>query len=130
MKLARLAALFLVTVAALLTSANLAAAGENTGASTAHFTATYDNGSSFGGIFTCSGERIVKTAPKAFVKDSATCKISDIATWPAGTYIIGGTGPDGAVWFSDYDGATAVSGTLVVTDNGDGTGTMNIAAYY
>jgi hypothetical protein len=94
------------------------------GAKTTHFTAAYFNGQ--GGFFTCSGERIVKTAPKAFTKDSETCQISDVSTWPPGTYVI----PTTAFWFSDFDGQIAVLGTIVVTANGDGTGTMNIDAYY
>jgi hypothetical protein len=107
------------------------AAADN-GATTAHFTAAYFNGQ--GGFFTCSGERIAKTAPKAFTKDSETCTISDLSTWPPGTYPIV-TSPlpppaEWAIWFSDFDGQQAVSGTIVVTDNGDGTGTMNIDAYY
>lgn len=111
-------------------AAGVATAGN--GASTAHFTAAYDNGQ--GGFFTCSGERVTKTAPNAFTKDSETCTISDLSTWPAGTYTItpSPTPPPGnyAFWFSDFDGSIAQSGTLVVTDNGDGTGTMNITAYF
>jgi len=104
----------------------------NNGAKTTHFTAAYFNGQ--GGFFTCSGERIVKTAPKAFTKDSETCTISDLSTWGPGTYpIVTSFLPPpalSAIWFSDFDGQQAVSGTIVVTDNGDGTGTMNIDAYY
>ena len=104
----------------------------NNGATTAHFTAAYFNGQ--GGFFTCSGERIVKTTPKAFTKDSETCQISDVSTWPPGTYpIVTSFLPPpalSAMWFSDFDGQQAVSGTIVVTANGDGTGTMNIDAYY
>ena len=104
----------------------------NNGAQTSHFTAAYFNGQ--GGFFTCSGERIVKTAPQAFTKDSETCTISDLSTWPPGTYPIV-TSPlpppaSWAIWFSDFDGQQAVSGTIVVTDNGNGTGTMTIDAYY
>jgi hypothetical protein len=110
-------------------TANAATAAN--GATTTHFTAAYLNGP--GGVFTCSGERIVKTAPKPFTKDSETCTISDVSTWPPGTYPIVTTPlpPPAmwAMWFSDFDGQQAVSGTVVVTDNGDGTGTMNIDAY-
>jgi hypothetical protein len=115
------------------------------GALTTHFTASYFNG--FGGFFTAAGERIVKTGPKAFTKDSETFLISDISTFPAGTYTLTPTfvpvlgiyvgffsipiypGVE-FLWFSDFDGQVAVSGTIVVTDNGDGTGTMNAAFYY
>ncbi len=111
-----------LALAAVFLSASVALAAN--GAQTTHFTAAYDNGQ--GGFFTCAGERIVKTAPKAVTKDSETCTISDVATWPAGTYVIG----SGAFWISDFDGQVAVSGTIVVTDNGDGTGTMDIVAYF
>ena len=101
------------------------------GAITAHFTAEYFNG--LGGFFMGAGERIVKTGPKAFTKDSETLLISDISTWPAGTYVIVVEFPEDsetgfATWFSDFDGSMAVSGTI--TDNGDGTGTMKVEAYY
>ena len=76
----------------------------------------------------------MKTAARAFTKDSETCTISDLSTWPPGTYpIVTSFLPPpalSAMWFSDFDGQQAVSGTIVVTDNGNGTGTMNIDAYY
>jgi hypothetical protein len=110
------------------------AKGQNNGAETTHFTASYFDG--LGGQFTAAGERIVKTGPKAFIKDSETIQMSDISTWPAGTYtldatgafFVSGVGP--FFWQSDFDARIAVSGTIVVTDNGDGTGTMNLALYY
>jgi hypothetical protein len=119
--------------------------GQNNGAQTTHFTASYFEG--LGGFFTAAGERIVKTGPKAFTKDSETILMSDISTWPAGTYTLIPTYFPGFGWFgvfhlpnvpsfigflwgSDFDGQTAVSGTIVVTDNGDGTGTMNLDLYY
>ena len=113
--------------------------GQNNGAQTTHFTASYYQ--FLGGEFIAAGERIVKTAPKAFTKDSETILISDISTWPAGTYhIVDGVFfvpmpgmPDmelGLSWGSDFDGRMAQSGTIVVTDNGDGTGTMNLDLYY
>jgi hypothetical protein len=33
-------------------------------------------------------------------------------------------------WRSDYDGRKARSVTLIVTDNGNGTGNVDIVAYY
>src|SRR5262245_23298276 len=93
------------------------------GAQTTHFTATYYP-------FTCSGERIVKTGPKAFIKDSETCLDSFVGDIPPGTYDLAGS------WLSDYDYFVlgtinfATSGTLVVTLNSDGTTTWNITAYY
>jgi len=113
------------------------------GALTTHFAASYFNG--FGGFVTAAGERIVKTGPKALTKDSETILISDISTWPAGTYTLTPTSIFGTVvgffsipiypgveflWFSDFDGQVAVSGTIVITDNGDGTGTVNADLYY
>jgi hypothetical protein len=100
---------------------------------TTHFTASYFDGP--GGFFTAAGERIVKTAPKAFTKDSETILMSDISTWPAGTYTSDATGAFNILgvslfWASDFDGQIAVSGTIVVTDNGDGTGTFNGVFYY
>jgi hypothetical protein len=116
--------------------------GQNNGAMTTHFTASYFNG--LGGFFTAAGERIVKTGPKPFTKDSETILMSDISTWPAGTYnsvdgvffipmpgMPGMPGMElGLTWSSDFDGRIAQSGTIVVTDNGDGTGTMNLDLYY
>jgi hypothetical protein len=113
--------------------------GQNNGAQTTHFTASYYQ--FLGGEFIAAGERIVKTGPKAFTKDSETILISDISTWPAGTYNIvdgvffipmpGMPGMEfGFPWFSDFDGRIAVSGTIVVTANGDGTGTVNLDVYY
>jgi hypothetical protein len=109
------------------------AQGQNNGAETTHFTADYYNGA--GGSFTAAGERIVKTGPKAFTKDSETILISDISTWPAGTYTLDANGIFVVLgvsyfWLSDFDGRMAVSGTLVVTDNGDGTGTLEAVVYY
>ena len=51
------------------------------GAETTHFTAAYSS-------FTCAGERIVKTTPKAFTKDSETCTFTDLSEFPPGTYAI------------------------------------------
>jgi hypothetical protein len=109
------------------------AKGHNNGAETTHFTADYYNGP--GGYFTAAGERIVKTSPKAFTKDSETILISDTSTWPAGTYTLDANGDFVILgvtyfWLSDFDGQMAVSGTIVVTDNGDGTGTMEVVVYY
>jgi hypothetical protein len=110
------------------------AKGQNNGAETTHFTASYFDGP--GGFFIAAGERIVKTAPKAFTKDSETILMSDISTWPAGTYTLDANGQffipgfGLAFWLSDFDGQIADSGTIVVTDNGDGTGTLDAVLYY
>src|ERR1051325_3943297 len=100
----------LLTVAGLLVTPAYAGKDDKSanGAFTAHFTAEYFNGQ--GGFFTGAGERIAKTGPKAFTKDSETLLISDISTWPAGTYIIVVEFPPDsvtgyAIWFSDFDGS-------------------------
>ena len=103
----------------------------NNGAQTVHFTAAYQN--VIGGFFTCAGERITKTAPKPFTKDSEDCTMTDLSTWPPGTYVgdpvyvVNGVE---YVWNSDYDGTQANLVTLIVTDNGDGTGHLALVAYY
>ena len=103
----------------------------NNGAQTVHFTAVYEG--QIGGSFTCAGERIRKRAPKPFTKDSEECTITDLSTFPPGTYVgnpffsVNGVP---YVWNSDYDGREANFVTLNVTDNGDGTGDVEIVAYY
>ena len=103
----------------------------NNGAQTVHFRAAYEN--LIGGFFTCSGERITKTAPKPFTKDSEDCTMTDLSTFPPGTYVgdpvyvVNGVE---YIWNSDYDGTQANLVTLTVTDNGDGTGHVAIVAYY
>jgi hypothetical protein len=132
-----------LAVAGALLSATAVLAGN--GAQTAHFTASYSS-------FTCAGVRIVKSAPKAFIKDSETCTITDLTEFPPGNYtIVGQAVPESSTeshWASDYDilntpaGSpgcipgppvcfrVAKSGSIVVTDNGDGTGRVAITAYY
>ncbi len=103
----------------------------NNGAQTVHFTAAYQN--LIGGFFTCAGERISKTTPKPFTKDSEDCTMTDLSTWPPGTYVgdpvfvVNGVG---YTWNSDYDGTQANLVTFTVTDNGDGTGHVSLVAYY
>ena len=101
------------------------------GAMTVHFTAEYQN--VIGGFFTCAGERIMRGPPNPFTKDSEDCTMTDLSTWPPGTYV---GNPffivNGVLygWSSDYDGRFANSVTMIVTDNGDGTGHLNAVAYY
>ena len=120
--------LLAVTVCALAGAgiASGVATADNNGATTTHFSVAYF------GQFTCTGERIVKTGPKEFVKDSETCLDSAIGDIAPGTYDLG---PNG--WYSDYEAFFLNSGlrfdtsaTLVVTLNDDGTTTWNIVAYY
>lgn len=117
-----------VSIAALFTSTALA----GNGAETTQFKPP-QYPSAIGGTWTCSGVRIVKTEPKAFTKDSQTCTISNLTTLPPGTYVgdplfvVGGLN---WFWQSDYDGQVATNVTLTVTDNGDGTGTVELVAYF
>ena len=103
----------------------------NNGAQTVHFTAEYEN--LIGGFFTCAGERIRRRPPNPFTKDSEDCTITDLSTWPPGTYV-GNPFFDvnGLLysWSSDYDAMFANHVTLIVTDNGDGTGHLALVAYY
>jgi hypothetical protein len=127
----RLLALFAVLIAAVCVTASVAVAGNN--ATTTQWKASYDL-PGLGGHWECSGARIVKDAPKAFIKDSETCTFSDLSTYFApGTYTQADFG-----WLSDYEyfvlspssNRLATSHTTLITDNGDGTGTLQISAYY
>ena len=112
----------------------VASAGPNHSHLTAtYFTADYDNGPGGGGVFTCAGEHIVRTAPRAFTKDLEVCSISDVSSLTAGTYriVTAGTGSGlETLWFSDYDGHQAVSGAVIVIAHKNGTGTVLIDANY
>ena len=101
----------------------------NRGATTTHFgPVSYDD--SFFGPVVCSGEKIFKTGPKGFNKDSQTCTI--LFGFPAGTY----TAADNGGWNSDSSPPSHSAGlfttnvTMVVTDNGDGTSNLELVAYY
>lgn len=126
MKLVQLTPVVLVAVGALLAAA---AGGAANGATTTHFTASYGPPQ-----VTCSGERIVKTGSKGFVKDSETCIVATDFYAP-GTYYL--ADPSFGGWCSDVEGFAptptcrlAIGGTLVSSDNGDGTFTWSITAYY
>lgn len=117
-----------VLIAAFVVVLSVAAvATANNGATTTPFQVSY-------GTFTCSGANIVKSAPKAFVKDSETCidSVGVADGFVPGTYDLSGA------WLSDYylfvanpsTSVLATSATLVVTLNVDGTTTWNIVAYY
>jgi hypothetical protein len=129
----RLRLLVLLAVVCALTLTASASAGS--GATVTHFAVTYP-----GGIATCSGNRITHTTSgKTFIKDVETCTLTQLdvfnpappGTWDVNSSVVGG-------WCSDFDGfifndATcnlAISGQVTVTDNGDGTVTWDIVAYY
>jgi hypothetical protein len=73
----------------------------------------------------------VKTGPKAFVKDAETC-IAWTDFYGPGTYDL--AAPSFGGWCSDFEGFSgcrlAIAGTLVSSDNGDGSFTWQITAYY
>ena len=94
------------------------------------FTAEYDN--VFGGHFTCEGFRISDIINR-YPRDTEHCTCTDLVSFPPGTY----TGHPNFVvngaqysWTSDYDALTAHRVRLIVTDNGDGTGQVDIDATY
>lgn len=123
------------------------AAGQ--GATATQFSLSYyQPGFPTGALWTCSGVHIVQTNPhNAFVKDSETCLATgNTAGYAAGTYTndpgsltgyIAGLGA-GMPWYSDY--WYSVTGNLVppssdnwtITeiDNGNGTFTIHIVAYF
>jgi hypothetical protein len=99
-----------------------------------HFAVTYP-----GGVANCGGNRITHTTDgKTFIKDVETCIVNgDWNPFPPGaTYDV--NSPTVGGWCSDVDGAIfndatcnlATSGHVTVTDNGDGTVTWDIVAYY
>lgn len=95
------------------------------------FSAEYEN--LIGGFFTCTGFRLSIDGPRLLTKDTEQCTMTDLSTFPPGTYrgapyyFVNGSR---YTWFSDYDGVTAMGINLIVTDNGDGTGHVDIDAYY
>ena len=101
------------------------ASAQSTGATVQHFTFVNPyNGD------VCTGNRITHEGTNSFVKDVETCITS--SALPPGTYDIG-TDLGGFRWCSDFNGAPcnpATSGHVTVTDNGDGTFTWEIVAYY
>jgi hypothetical protein len=114
-------------------------ANNGNGAGTA-FKATYTVPAIDGGTtaFTCSGAHVVNNVS---FKDSETCILSgDLTGYANGTFTGSPAGflagsPFGAAteWSSDFkgeNGAVATSWTMVETDNGDGTFTLDIVAYY
>lgn len=120
--------IFAAMVAALLMVALVSSTAFASNGKATQFTATYPVGAA---TWTCSGVHIVNKT----IKDSETCVISgDTTGYLAGTYTgapVGAFPPYGSItWLSDFNGALATTWTITMTDNGDGTFTANIVAYY
>lgn len=79
------------------------------------------------GSISCSGVRLVTSAPRPTVEDLETCTGVPLSILAVGRYTI--PIADFA-WYSDYDGALAVSGTIVITAADHGTATSKITAFY
>ncbi len=116
-----------------------ALANNGNGAGTA-FKASYSTGAIDGGTntWTCSGAHVVNNVS---FKDSETCIVSgDVTGYANGTYsgnpagfVAGSIFGAGTEWSSDFAGelgAIATSWTIIESDNGDGTFTLDIVAYY
>jgi hypothetical protein len=125
--------LLVVPVVVVLAAVATNVASANNGAQTTNFTAAYGF-AAFGqdGNFVCTETRIVKVAPNAFTKDSATCLVTE-ATYTPGTYAAAG------IWTSDYEYFInpghnfirfAIGGDITIVENGDGTYTWYVTAYY
>jgi hypothetical protein len=95
-----------------------------------HFTANYQYNA--GTFWTCSGTHV---ANNNVFKDNETCLVTGNTTgFVAGTYTTGmALPPFGVGWSSDYPpeaGALAISYTITETNNGNGTWTVSITAFY
>jgi len=134
-----LVALMVAALAAIGYGTATAFANSGDGAGTA-FKAGYSVPAIDGGTstWTCSGAHVVN---KSSFKDSETCVVSvDVAGYANGTYsgspagfLAGSPFGAGTEWSSDFageNGAVAMSWTIVETDNGDGTFTLDILAFY
>jgi hypothetical protein len=125
--------LLVVPVVVVLAAVVTNVASADNGAQTTNFTAAYGFAAlGQDGNVVCTETRIVKVAPKAFTKDSATCLVTD-ATYTPGTY------PAAGIWYSDYEYfinpghnfvRPAIAGDITIVDNGDGTYTWYVTAYY
>jgi hypothetical protein len=131
-KRARLVVVLGAIVAAAFVSVH--GAGANNGATTIEFVTPTYSFHIFGvnGVFSCSGTRIIKTAPKPFVKDSETCLVTGAFT--PGTYPVlpEWFGSDYEYWISPGGGFVRppIKGNIEIVSNGDGTTTWHITAYY
>ena len=123
----------LLTVTGMVTicAVNVGSAFAGNGSATAQFFASYYD--SNGVKSDCTGTRVVQK--DGTVKDSATCILSgDTSRLVAGT-VKGNPGyclnaVCWPAWVSDFDGKIAKSVTLQLVNNGDGTFTQKVTAYY
>ena len=105
------------------------ASPSNNGATVNHLSTSYFN--AVGGVWTLNETKVINKN-HSFENFSGT--ISDLSSLPAGTYttVAGWFTINGAsyYWNSDFGSGAATSLTLTVTDNGDGTGTVEGHATY
>ncbi|HEV2067814.1 MAG TPA: hypothetical protein VGR08_13365 [Thermomicrobiales bacterium] len=103
--------------------ASTSGGAQGKGATTDKYRVSYIN-NAIGGIWNCVGVRVVN---RNQTKDSFECTVSNVATLPAGNYTESNTS---WLWGSDYDRKVSRSFLVVVSDNGDGTGSVQGVAYY
>jgi len=137
-----------LALATVFLAAGVAFAGN--GATVTHFAVSYPSNFGEGPQVYCTGNRIVRSGPNAFVKDTETCT-TVFEEFPVGSYkIVPFTGDnwEDFLWASDYEAAfvapgspvcvdlfpevcyrTAESGNVTVTYS-DGLYTWSIVAYY
>ena len=123
--------LLIVTGMVTICAVNVGSAFAGNGSATSQFFTSYTDTN--GVESDCTGTRVVQK--DGTVKDSATCMLSgDTSRLVAGT-IKGNPGyclnaVCWAAWVSDFDGKIAKSVNLTLIDNGDGTFTQKVTAYY
>ena len=123
----------LLTVTGMVTicAMNVGSASAGNGSGTSQFFTSYND--SNGVESDCTGTRVVQK--DGTVKDGATCILSgDTSRLVSGT-VKGNPGyclnaVCWPAWVSDFDGKIAKSVNLKLTDNGDGTFTQKVTAYY
>jgi len=90
--------LLLVAIVAAAVCASAIPASADNGATTTHFNVSYTGGA--GALLTCAGERIVKSGPNGYVKDSESCTTAN-PQLPVGRYDL--TPDPNPEWYSDYE---------------------------
>ena len=110
---------------------NVGSASAGNGSATTQFFTSYHDTN--GVESDCTGTRVIQK--DGTVKDSATCILSgDTSRLVSGT-VVGNPGyclnaVCWPAWVSDFDGQIAKSVNLTLIDNGDGTFTQKVTAYY